>query len=276
MPLPPNFNNWAHLRSVLMTTHNRLVREKFSDVGPEDWSPSITTPRSSLRHACTIQATDSVLVANTRMSLFYDLLGQGANQEPWMGLPMHEAAVRMSGRPMITLVFYEDTQDVDPGYQPVSGNISFRLRDETPQSVTDSDLRAIALKIRSTFGTGLGYVWRKGKAIASYQDSKNGYRLQLLCRNAADARSLVADVLALQEVTPDWAKLNFKENQEPSTAFPTIPKTQTILGKTLREARRRPISEVRFRYAWALVPGYPAPITLVDLTGTRQNALVAS
>ncbi len=259
-----------------MTTHNRLVREKFSDVGPADWSPSITTPRGSLRHACTIQATDSVLVANTRMSLFYDLLGQGADDEPWMGLPMHEVQERMSGRPMITLVFYELPQDVAEGFRPVTGEIAFRLMDETSTSLTEAKLRAIAQKIKSTFGTAGGYRWRKGKALASYHDSSLGYRLQIRCRNATDARSLISDLLSLQNHSPDWAKMNFKENQDESKAFPTVPGLEVILGQTIRKPRLRPIAEVRFRYAWALLPGREKPVSLIDLTGTRSGTLIAS
>lgn len=273
MPLPANFNRWAHLRSVLIRTQNRIVREEFADVGDDNWSPEIESARGSLRTACTIQPTDSAVTATIRLQLFYNVLNS-AEDEPWMGLPMHEVNERMSGRPMITLVFYELPQDVAEGFRPVTGEIAFRLMDETSTSITEANLRTIAQRIKSIFGSAGGYRWKKGKSMASYKNTANGYDFRILCRNPTDARSLITDILAIQGQAPDWSKMNYKENQAEHEAFPTLPEIQNILGQALRKPRRRPIAEVRFRYAWAYLPGREKPITLVDLTGTRSRPLV--
>ena len=275
MVLPANFNRWAHLRSVLIRTQNRIVREEFADIGDDNWSPEIQSARGSLRTACTIQPTDSAVTATIRLQLFYNVLNL-AEDEPWMGLPMHEVNERMSGRPMVTLVFYELPQDVAEGFRPVTGEIAFRLMDETPTSITEAKLRTIAQRIKSIFGTAGGYRWKKGKSMASYTDTGKGFQFQLLCRNATDARSLITDILAIQSESPDWMKMNYKENQAEAEAFPALPGVQSILGQSLRKPRRRPIAEVRFRYAWAFIPGREKPVPLVDLTGTRQGTLVAS
>ncbi|MBW4568619.1 MAG: hypothetical protein KME31_11510 [Tolypothrix carrinoi HA7290-LM1] len=56
--------------------------------------------------------------------------------------------------------------------------------------------------------------------------------------------------------------------------YPTIPGNQSILGKTRRKPRERPVAYVRFRWAELKLHGLVNDIILYDLTGYWRNALV--
>ena len=81
-------------------------------------------------------------------------------------------------------------------------------------------------------------------------------------------------VLDLQNDTPDWKflKSNIADNENES--FPYNPGNQTILGKSRRKPRRRPMVDVRFQYATATIWGVNKPIALYDRSFTFLDALV--
>lgn len=177
-------------------------------------------------------------------------------------------------KPQVTLEFFEDDQDVAPGYRKTKGEINFRIAGETNETISEGNLRSIGTQIKSVFGSNNGYVWRKGKIKCNYADRKNGYHFQMLTRNESVGKDLITKVLRVQNHTPEWKNLNISENQEPQTAYPTIAPTKQLLAKPRRMPRRRPIADVRFRRAVAYIYGLPNPIILYSLEGRSSNALV--
>ncbi|BAS54924.1 hypothetical protein NIES2135_58110 [Leptolyngbya boryana NIES-2135] len=274
MPLPNNFSPAEHLQDTIRRTYNPEVREWFSDITTDD--PDINTPRASLRTACTHAEMDTMDMTLSRMLLFDMLIKQRWNQGIVSGDRDLNYRVLRRTRPQVTLYFLEDLEDVEPGYDPVSGEISFRLMTQTSTTFSNSEALALANKIKTEFGTGQGFVWRKGKELCSYTDWDKGYQLQLLVRSEAEARTLIGKVLDLQSHTPDWEFFNRIENGSPSEAFPTIPPRETILGKSRRLPRRRPIAEVRFQYATVKLAGLAKPVYLFDRSGRYDSALVPS
>lgn len=271
MPTPENFQPWEHLQDVIKKVHNKLVKEEFSDANDDD----ISTPRSSLKQACLVQDNDTVGIVLMRMMVYYYSLRKAQDlQQPYYGMPIEEAQVKRKTKPKIELYFLEDLNDIEPGYSPVSGEISFRLMDETSTSLTEAKLLSYGNKIKSIFATGNGYIWRKGKEMVTYSDWEKGYQLQILCRDKTDGKQLINKVLDIQNDTPDWAKANLNKNEEESQAFPTNPGIQLILGKSRKKPRRRPIADVRFRYATIHIHGITLPIPLVDLSGVFLNPIV--
>jgi hypothetical protein len=97
--------------------------------------------------------------------------------------------------------------------------------------------------------------------------------LQLLVRDKTEGKRIVDKVLDIQGHSPDWKKFNHAENEIPSEAFPIVPGNQTILGKSRKKPRKRPIADVRFQYAVIKIDGLPHPITLVDRSGVFLNPL---
>ncbi len=130
-----------------------------------------------------------------------------------------------------------------------------------------------ANKVKTAFAQP-SFVWKKGKELYSYTDWDKGYQLQLLCRNETEARRVVEQVLDIQSHSPNWERLRKNEAVDAASSYPTIPGTQTILGKSRKKPRRRPIADVRFQYALLHVHGLPRAITLVDRSGLFANPVV--
>lgn len=271
MPLPENFNDWEHFSDVLRQVYNREVRKEFSDADDDD----ISTPRNSLKQACLIKDNDNEAMISARMNFYYYTLRKAQDlQQPVYSIPIEDYDSVRKYRPQVLLFFKEDYADLEDGYQPITGRISFRLMDETSTSLTKAELTTIATRIKTQFGNNSqGYIWRRGKDMAVYTDKPNGYDFKLLVRNINDAKELVEKVLDIDNKIPDWQYLTYKENGEPSQAFPTLPPLQNILGTQIRMPRRRPIASVRFQYSVCQIHGRGKPVPLYDRILRFRNAL---
>jgi hypothetical protein len=114
------------------------------------------------------------------------------NQYPVIaGSLLDEIDAGVSYRPKITLFFTEDAEDAEVGYSPVEMETSFRLSDETSTSITISELTVIANQIKTKFGTGNGYVFRKGRMMIIYRDRAKGYDFRLRARELIDAKNFI-------------------------------------------------------------------------------------
>lgn len=270
--LPNNFSPAEHLQDTIRRTYNPEVREWFADLTTDD--PDINTPRGSLRTACTHLENDTMDMTVSRMLLFDMVIKQRFTQAQGGSDRDLNYRVLRRTRPQVTLYFLEDLEDVEPGYDPVAGEISFRLMDQTSTTFSNSEAIALANRIKAEFGTSQGFTWRKGRELCSYTDWDKGYQLQLLVRSESEGRSLVGKILDLQSHTPEWEFFNHIENGAPAEAFPTVPPRETILGKSRRLPRRRPVADVRFQYATVKIAGLAKPVYLFDRSGRYSNALV--
>lgn len=188
---------------------------------------------------------------------------------------------RMSGRPEVQLVFRQDSDfrkgTNQPGYHGKDrkqGRFSFRLMNETSDTITKAELTRIGTKIKELFGTNNGYIWEKGKELYSYSDWTRGYHFQLLCRSKIHAKQLITTALTIQGHTPDWKRLFENENDSPTERYPENPGTKVIAGDTVKLLAYRPLVEVRFQYAVVHLKESKTPITLYDRRHKRANALV--
>ncbi len=87
---------------------NRLVRQEFSDLG-NDWEPDTSTPRSSLRTACTHEDGDSAIMTLVRMWFFFGCLRKAQDfQAPLYGEPVASYQERVTFLPQVTLYFQQD------------------------------------------------------------------------------------------------------------------------------------------------------------------------
>lgn len=262
-----------HLQSTLRRYYNREVREWFDDVDLDDLD--INVPRQSMAQACRHLDDDSFMLTISRQLFFETIRNRYAIAARGIGETTFKQSVRRKTRPKITLYFLEDLSDVADGYAPIDGQISIRLMDYDQSTITEPIARNYATKIKSAFAAGSGFVWKKGKLMCTYTDWEKGYQLQLLCRNDSEGRRVVEQVLDIQNDTPEWSYFNLKENAEPAEAFPTIPGTDRAYGEIRRQPRRRPIADVRFQTAFLEVIGVPAPVILVDRSGTYPTPLVS-
>lgn len=272
MPLPNNFGATEHFQDVSRKALNKEIKEWFSDVTQDELD--VSTPRSSLRTACTHLDGDSLLLTVGKM-LFFSALVRGSESAIEVGGIPEKGIIRRI-HPRVVLEFREDDSDVEPGYVPVGGQIGFRLMNETAATVTEAELTSLANKIKAEFGRSGGYIWKKGRKMLSYCIWDKGVQFQIECFSEAEGKRLVSSVLDLAGQTPDWKNANLSENLEEAEAFPVVPEKERILGKNRKLSRRRPRADVRFRCAWVEVPGLPNRVYLFDRSGRHPSALVRS
>jgi hypothetical protein len=276
MALPDDFNPFEHLQNVFRMVYNRQVRAEFRDLGGDDWDDDISTPRGSLRVACTMTDNDNLGMMFMRVWLFYVMLRKAQDFHPAIyGIPTPSYQEARRFKPQIQLYFQEDYGDIEPGYAPVTAEISFRLMNETHETLVESEARVLANKIETLFASGSGYTWQKGKVQCTYTDQQRGYALRLLARNKAEGRRVIEQILDIQNHTPDWKKMNVSENEDATSAYPTIPDRELIFGKSRRLPRQRPIATVRFQYALLHVWGMPHPVVLVDRSRIFREQLAS-
>lgn len=277
MPLPQGFNPVEHLQDTIRIVTNRSVREWFKDLGGENWDADIGTQRGSLRVACTHRDDDSIDTTLLRLLLFSHEVGEAKSlQAPVFAMPTSDTPARRGGRPKLTLFFKQGYRDPsDPGGRK-EGVISFRIMDETSESLTNSKLVSIGNRIKTLFGAGNGFVWHKGRKMCSYSDWSKGYQLQLLCRDKAEGRRVVEQVLDIQQHTPNWEYFNMVETEDELGKYPTNPGSKVLLGKSRRLKAQRPIVDVRFQYAHIALEELPHPILVYDRTGFYPNPIVSA
>lgn len=265
-------SSWEHLQNVLQQVHNRIVRDEFRDVDGDD--DNISTSRSSLRSASLIRDSDSATTVLNRFFLFYVMLRKASDLHPALyTTPVDRFQQSVKFQPQVTLYFREDLEDVDEGFEPIDAALSFRIQNQTEDTISQADLRNIATRIRTEFGTGNGYRWRKGRISVIYTDVKKGYRMRIHSSSESDGKEVIGKILDLQGDSIDRSKITINQLDE---APPIIPPTKSILGRSRRMPRRRPVGWVRFQWAEAHIWGVPNPIQLIDRTGRRRNPLITA
>ncbi|NJL03019.1 MAG: hypothetical protein HC910_21540 [Spirulinaceae cyanobacterium SM2_1_0] len=275
MPLPPQFSYWEHLQSTLAWIHNRNVRDEFRDLG-DTWEPDISTGRSSLRMAATIQDNDTSTMVLLRLFFFYFILRRAQDlQPPIYGIPVASYQTSFKFHPQVQLHFKQDALDHQPNENPVTGRLSYRLIEENSQTLTKGQTEVLANRIATEFGFGgNGYVWRKGRDLVSYYDPDHGVNVQVLALNLSEGREVISKLLDLQNLTPNWELSNHKQNQDAPGRYPTVPPLKNILGDLVRMPRRRPVANVRFTHAELHLYGLGKPVVLYDRTDRYLGALV--
>lgn len=183
--------------------------------------------------------------------------------------------------PLISLHFIEKStfkpgtnQPKGQGQDRTKGRLTFRLMDETTETISEGNLKALGTKIKEAFGGQAPYIWSKGKELYCYADWTKGYQLQILSRSQAQAEQLVTKILSLQNHTPIWRYLTKSENTRQAERYPATRQTKTIMGEQKTLPLQRPNVEVRFIYAKARITPLLKPIVIYDATGKKAEALV--
>lgn len=274
MAIPPEFNDVEHVQALIRRYINKEIREHFRDLGDEFWEPEVITTRGAMRHALTHKDSDPLQLTILRLFVYYFIYGRAKALMPDIyGIPNTVFDQVRVYRPQVCLYFSGSEAPSDNVHKRVAGEISFRLMQETSETITKTQVNTLATKIKTLFVTPNRFVWHKGKLMCSYTDRERGYQLQLLVRNKAEGKRMIEQVLDIQGHTPDWKFMNSDENEEPLEKYPSNPGRHNILGQSYEKPKRRPVADVKFRYATLSVHGLPRPINLVDTTYTRHNVI---
>jgi hypothetical protein len=268
MALPEDFSPWEHLQSTFIRVHNEMVREEFRDIVDDD---DISVPRGSLKVACLMRDDDSAIMSLHRIWLLMGYLRRARDFHPPMYyLPLEPYQETVKFRPQVTLFFEQDFGSVPDDKKPVRSEVSFRLMNETSQSLTLTELGTLARAIKREMGSSNGFRFSRGKKRFCYLDKEMGYDFRLHVISESEAREVISKTLQIRNHTPDWT--NIKEVVTNKT-FPENPGTQTILGKSRRKPRERPSATVRFQYAQIAIHGLFHPINLYDRSNTLLDPI---
>lgn len=277
MPLPEPFSDIEHLQLVIRRYLNKRIREDFKDLfGDSDiWEPEVNTTRGSMLRALLHEDSDPIHVTTARMMLYYFTYGAAKALQPDIyGSTIVSVDRTRRYKPKITLYFNNKGYNPNQKHSLVEGEISFRLMNESSTTITETQLKKYASKIKALFASPEKFIWKKGKTMATYTDWDKGYQLQLLVINEVEAKKIIEQVLDIQGHTPNWKYLNINKNSSSSERYPNKSEQQTILGKPRDGFKIRPIENVVFRYATINIHGLGRGINLVDTTFTRGNALI--
>jgi hypothetical protein len=262
MSIPPEFNETEHFQSVVRRYLNKEIREAFQDLGGDDWQPEVGTTRGSMRHALTHKDNDTLQMTMGRMFLYYFTYGGAkALQAPTVIDMTDRLYEDFVYRPEVKLFFYKKVYLGDKKYDQFVGEISYKLINETSATITPTENRRRAERIKNLFATPSRFVWHKGKLKFTYLDIPNGYDLRILASNETEARRIIEQVLDIENKTPNWDKLSTNTPERQST---TTTQKRRIYGEERNVPRWRPTAEVPFLRATMKIHGIPTPVPLVE------------
>ena len=198
---------WKLIKSALKRTYNRTVKDYFSDVDDEELE-DLTLPRKVLKRCSYIMPKDSMISAILKQQFFWFIVQQ-LHLKPDLiaGIPKSQYDELYKYKPMITMFFRQDPDAVPDGFYAVEGTISFRLINETTESITEAKLISLANEIKQNFGLNGGYIWKKGKQKYTYKDLEKGLDLRILSISETEAKEVIQKVCDLANATYDNDKL---------------------------------------------------------------------
>lgn len=275
MVLPNNFDPFEQLQKVYIKQHNAIVKRFFVDLG-ENWQPNISTARDSLRTACTMVDSDNQLMMNLRHHLLFDLLGYGRKNLSIFYGSIENNLPPVTGHPKICFYFSQDSQSITATQtNKADAEYSVRLMNLTNTSTNlKAKLIEIANEVKIQFvDNQRGIQLIKGKLGVVYIDPPNGFYSgrRILANTEADGIDIYKRMCNVIDVPFNEEKITTATPKKQSSG--TATETQIIMGKTRYKRAYRRVSSVRFRYAYAEIPGEPNPVFLVDTTG-RYKSLV--
>jgi hypothetical protein len=268
MSLPENFNEWEFLQDTVRRWHNKAVGIYFKNQPVDD----ISTPKRALRHACTMKDADTATMTMMRMWLFEITAGHAQSlQAPIYGIPVTEMQREVTFRPQVKLFFKErhDADMTDRNY-PATGEITFRLMDETSTTMSRTKAETLAKAIKREFANPV-LVWEKGWFKYTYKDVERGYDLRLLVKSKTEGTRIARKVLEIRGHPFSDDNQQFIDHDR---SYSLNPGTHTVYGRTIKKPVRRPRVDVRFRYAQLLINGRVNAINLVAVSDVGLKSVI--
>lgn len=265
--------SWPKQRKLLRAPSigfNAEVYRHFKDV--DSSSGSATAGRRALRDSLLIGAKDSRTTAITKIQYFRDQVQKVHLKPTIVGITKDEldSSISPKYKPQIILYFLQDIAAVPTDFTRIDARISYRLMDETSESLTMAKLRVLATQIKTEFAVSGGWTFSKGKIISNYNDAERGNVFRVYGISEAEGEKVIKKVLGMRSHTFD-EKIYSLSNPKRNSV--NTPGTRRILGKTYKEPRWRPNASVRFAYAEIILHGLPDPVCLVDRSGSKPNPL---
>ncbi|WGV23470.1 hypothetical protein [Halotia branconii] len=270
MPLPEGFDEWENLQDIVRLEHNKAVRAYFKNQPDDD----ISNPKPRLKHSCLMKDDDTDVMTMMRMWLFEVTIGRlEAVQRPVYGVPWFDVQSERTFKPQVKLFFLEPYNfeiHSNESTPQAEGEITFRLMNESSESISRTDAETLARKIKSVFATP-PFVWHKGRFKCTYSDKERGYELKLLVPSKTEGERIIRAVLDIQNHSLDRDYLQFIDNDR---VYSNNPGTHRVYGRTVKKFVRRRTSDVKFRYAQLFIWGKQNPVNLVAVSGSRLRSVI--
>jgi hypothetical protein len=268
MPLPDNFSEWEHLQDTIKRWHNKGVAQWFSKQPIND----VSKPKPALRHACTIKDQDTATMTLIRLWLFEITAGHAQSlQTSIYGNPVNEIQREVTFKPQVKLFFKEKASRdmVDRNY-PATGEITFRLMEESSSTISRTKAEALAKEIKREL-TLPTFVWEKGWYKYTYKDIERGYDFRLLVKSKAEGIRVTKKVLSIQGHAFNDDNQQFIDHDR---TYSLSPGTHRVYGSTIKKPVKRPRVDVRFRFAQLLVHGRINAINLVAMSDVGLKSVI--
>lgn len=267
MPLPQGFNEYEHLMDLFRREQNKAVKAWFKNQDDDD----VSTPKASLKHACLIKDADNVGIVQIRMWLFEFIVGRTQSiQAPIYGIPAQEYQRNTKFKPQVKLFFKEKFSTELTERYPATGEITFRLIDESSESISRAKAEKLAKDIKREF-TSPTFIWEKGWYKYTYKDIDLGYDFCLLVKSKAEGERIVRKVLEIQSHT---FKNNNQQFIEHDKTYSLNPTTHKVYGRTVKKPIERPRVDVRFRYAQLIIHGQVNAVNLVAMSDVGFKSVI--
>jgi len=237
----PASRDWYRQRDFLRKTYNKEVKRWFREQGDSEDVDFANQTRASVYESCLISYKDSQNMAILKMRTFREVVQRTHLRPHVYGIPTTELQIIKRFKPQVILHFLQDSyRNYEISKSPARGQITFRLMNETSESITQAEVTRLANAVKREFMTGKGHVWSKGRTMFTYTHWEQGYKLQLLCYSETEAKTLIRKVLAIQNHTLDSKCLGINRKDNELSAYPSVPETKLILGKSEKMPKRRP------------------------------------
>lgn len=191
------------------------------------------------------------------------------------GTPVQNFQELVKFKPQIHLYFEQVTGLIDSEFGAVTARLSFRIMNESAETMTPDKAKALATKINSSFGGSSPFHWEKGKHLFSYSAPNQGVQTKIYTTNESEAKQVIKKILGLQNFTlnDDYLK-DCSRTVDLASPQDGNQGKEMIYGTSRRLPRKLPLATVQFTYAEMLLHGLTHAICLVDMTGKKHEPLI--
>jgi hypothetical protein len=245
---------------------NRKVRERFKDLGGDDWQADFTNDRHFSRHVVTHKDDDPLALTVGRLIVYFFEI-QGFLKEPLYTMPSRELHISNTIYPQVIICFRESTERAKAqDRNPLTATHAIRTQHDFSSK---ADVQRLAQKIKSIFATPV-FNFDKGKLKYTYWEKAKGYNIIVTCPSEAEAKPIVERLLRINNDTPNWDYLNESKSNQNFEQQEQI----RVNGETKKKPKRRQSGKVIFTHAELAIPGVAENIYLVDVSGQYPGAIL--
>lgn len=248
---------WQLLKDFLRKTHNREVNEWFADLPP--YEEDFETGRKAARANSLIRPQDGQQVTLIKMINFYFNIQESHLKPNIYGIPVDNYHEQVRFLPQIT-IHWRERKDIARANnrQPVRARLSVRYKGSVD---SESEVRALATKIKRIFASPTQHHWTKGRTAFDYKDVAKGHQFRLYGQTRSEVVEVINRMLEIVDDNPLNQELLSESSVERN--WTSIQRVR-VAGTNFTKPQQRRVGEVYFSRAELKVHGMMSDRTLVN------------